>query len=252
MAKRESKGQQVKTFKHFEPQPDLTHEEVIGKVYFEADCGDFVVYMPEHIANVVDTLEPVKAGNLGFHVQARVRSDMRTIRSKIMQHVIDAYDTIRKEYVNSLKLLRGDKVLVVYFKRNLPWRNDRKTIFAGGGATGGNDISFCGQPTIHLNYGVFWRVGDELYHKDHHEAYRDRPAYDVMRYKQKLGAENGHAVPWTQEREDFIAGVHSKLIDLGWLLSDFLGDLEANINHAIESGARFLAIAPPKEDADAE
>lgn len=249
---RESKGKQVKTFKHWVPQPDATKAEDIIKVYFEADEGTFVIYLPEHITPSVQGLDCYQQ-----QVRAdgpRIDTHRGQVRSKIIDSAINLYKTALNEYEASIKLQRGVKVIRVHFQKNLAYRNDRPHAFRGGpvavGGGFGEPIGFTGTPALHLNFEVLWQVNDVLYRKNHHAAWGDRPAYDTMEFAGRIEPDSKKTtvIPWTQEREDFLAGIVEKLVELGWLLTDFFGDFETNINHAIASGSRFLAIAPPKQE----
>jgi hypothetical protein len=77
-----------------------------------------------------------------------------------------------------------------------------------------------------------------------------------MEYAGSIDSGNGYqkkgvtVIEWTQEKEDFLAGVVSKIEELGWLLTDFFGDAEANIAHSLTAGGNRILLAPPKETGD--
>lgn len=254
MAKRESKGQQVKTFKHYEPQPHGNPIEVIGKVYLRN--GDtFVIYMPEHIADMTEAL-PIYAAQSASQVRYRIYSTKREITSPVADEVMTAYARLLREYTEATNLANATKVIIVTFNKNLPYRDDRPHIFTSSSGTlaggFGGDISFSQPPAISLQMDILWRNGDKLFrrHEPHYKDEQPRlvsagsiPVVD--RYNKSRAM-----LDWTQEREDFLRGTINKITELGFLLTDFFGDLETNITYALTQGGGNLALPPPKETTD--
>lgn len=263
MAKRESKGQQVKTFKYYEAQEDGTFEEKTAKVYFNATEGDFTIYLPEHMHKVVEVL-PMFAHNefIGGGGKARLNSGGQSIWSKVIDTVIEAFKSINTQYFQHLTELTAVKVIRVTVQANVPYSRERaekgQFVFHGSSSVGANDISFCGFPAVHLTYSILWRSGDKLYRKVEHDAWGDRPAYSILRYdsdpflhirEAKARAKvEASIIPWTAEREEFLCNTVNKIIELGWMLKDFVGDFEKNIDYALASGTGQLALAPPTSD----
>ena len=258
---RESKGQQVKTFKHWEPGSDAKTVAVIKKVYFKADTGNFSIELPDWITAVAPGFDDVKRHNehMNDGTWADVRRTPGVIYSKTQDGCIALYKSVCASFIRFMRLEGAVKRIEVTFKKNVPYRPDRAHSFNGGsvavGGGFGTDISFCGSPALHMNYRVVWEMNGRLFLKEEHTykgettfTMRDIGGVDDPRSNGKPSRERV-IIPWTQEREDFLAGIVAKITDLAWLLSDFLGDAEANITHALTAGGGLLAIAPPKADA---
>lgn len=248
---RESKGKLVKTFKHFEPQPDHTSNEVTGKVYFQAKDGLFVIHLPEHIRAMLGALESCRRqGSAGGpHIHERSGE----CRSNTLDGVMGLHKTVLAQYTEAIKLSDARRAIEVRLKKNVPWREGRPDRTGSGhaavGGGFGETISFCGSPALFMNFRVLWRVNDDLYQRHETEAYGERPAYSILSYagRVKEGGSETVVIEWTQEREDFLAGVVTKITDLAWLLSDFLGDAETNLTHALTAGGGQLLLAPKTE-----
>lgn len=251
MAKRESKGQQVKTFKHWAPLPDGNSEEIVGKVYFQASEGMFLVWLPENVATLSAKLLGIDPGERSGTNYHQYRDGV--IRALTLDRVLDLYATALSNYKNTIRNLIGEKVLVVKFEANLRWRDNVDYVFGSGGGTAvtRSDLHFCGSPAIHLSYEVLWKVGENLFVRDWHEPYKDKEGYHTMRshgsFREGDRYEKRKLIMWTEEREAFIKGVRDNIERLGYAMHDFFKDFENNITHQIATGGKALAIAPPKE-----
>lgn len=233
MAK-ESKGQQVKTFKHYVPMPDLGYEETIGKVYFQADSGLFSIYLPEHIMMVVNALGDIGTG---------AKLSGGAIAAATLKGAMDNYDALLKRYRALLETEQRTKVLRVNFKANIRHikgfhdvRNSREFHGYNGGTKSG--INFIGAPAVHLEYEVLYQVGDNLFHVER--------GNQAMHAKGSVGRSDGNIIPWTQEREDFFAGVTGNIERLIMAMTEFMDDLEGNLTKAIAAGGQLPMLAAPK------
>lgn len=259
---RESKGQQVKSFKHWEPGADARRVEVIKKVYFKADSGRFSIDLPDHISGVADGFDVVKHNMDGVARTDGVWADVRQstagrVYGKVLDPTIALYKEICQAFERFMTLENAVKKIEVTFKKNVSFRQDRPHSFNGGavavGGGFGTEISFCGSPALHMNYRIVWEMNGRLFERHEHKGWKGERDYMTMH--DVGGVADPHAngrpsrervvIPWTQEREDFLAGIVVRITDLAWLLSDFLGDAEANISHALTHGGGLLALAPP-------
>ncbi len=258
MTKRETKGQQVKTFTTHEPQEDMSYVATSVKVYFKDD--EFTAYLPDHMHQVVENLPLFKEGRQtrSAYMQLRLSHAGDCISAKIVDHLVQGYKQILLEYFQHLTNLAAQKVIVVEFKANLPWRRERQdagdwTFRSGGGtAVTRNDISFAGFPTVHLSYRILHRAGDTLYRRV--EGNGDQPPR--MEYVENpflhagtkdRGRIENRILDWTQEREDFFAETVARLTELGLRMHDFFKDTLTNTTYAIEQGRGQLALPPAVE-----
>lgn len=226
---RESKGQQVKSFKTSVPQPDQSTVSEIKKVFFKADDQKFFIYLPAHIAVLVKSgIEGLGENSLGAYVAAET-----------MQDVLDAWDAACGRYAGLLRSEGAVKVIRYRFQASGagrdfftdPYRFDH-------GANLGPGVAML------LDYEVLWRSGNRLYYGHYEGA--------DLHLQDKGPVPSPHAswdrnrlMEWTEEREQFFAGMKAGLSGLIAQIIDFIdGDLEANIA-ALVSGERTLAIAGP-------
>lgn len=239
MPKRDSKGQQVKSFKHFIPLPNSKLEEAVVKVYFQAAEGQFVIFLPEHIAAVASGLPSLENVYEANGAQ-RYRGE---IRGAAIDPVIAAYKHTLASYKKWTMTLQREKVIGINFKHNIRWikgfhdvRNSRN--FAGYASRSG-EISFVGNPAIHLKYEILWRVDGKLY-RLHNEGRED----EYMDYYS--GGEASHVIPWTAEREAFFANTVGNIERLIMAMIEFFDDIEGNVAKAI-AGKGPLALPPKSE-----
>lgn len=236
MTKRESKGQQVKTFKHFVMLPSLESEVIIGKVYFQADSGRFAIYLPEHVAAVAASIPHNEYDGRSGLIFNRDQGGYLT--HKVIDTVIDGYKGYLTRYEDLLRTQKRRKVIAVTFRQNIRWikgfhdvRNS--TDFAGYGARRG-DISFCGAPAIHLTYAVRYEVGGKLYQVVNHDDGSEHMTY---------AAQEGKIIDWTPDRENFFANTVGNIERLIMAMIEFMDDIEGNIDRAIANNDSQLQIA---------
>lgn len=232
MAKKESRGQKVKTFKHWIPQPDLSREETQVAVYFKADEGTFYIY---HGAHVFEACQD-EAGNM-YHFD-KVHMRPTSISGKVMDQVVKAFEAVCNKYEKLLREQGKIRVIRFSFARNRRYVEDSPFKPA-------SDISFCGSPALHFDYELLWRVGDKLYRQDAPD-FPLQFAGSVARDR-GLHGEDETCVDWTPEREAFFEQMRNGLITLINRIEDFQSDLAGNIDLAIASGGMFLLAAPVKE-----
>lgn len=227
MSRRESRGQQVKTFQAHIPQPDLTYEKVIEKVYFQAASGLFSIYLQPHILGLVDGNA---FGDRSEHGRNWWRSDR--IVSSQLQPLLDLHRDVLARYTSIVREQTKTKVIVFKFECNLA--GSFKHVPR-------NDMHFATSPAIALNYAVRWRSGGNLYTFDEEDP--------------ELGLQQSHfdgvEIEWTAERETFFEAMKIGLINAIDRLIDFEKALKVNAGKAIaQMSGRALLPAPADPDAD--
>lgn len=238
MAKRESKGQQVKTFKHYVPGPDLKGVETIGKVYFRADDGLFYIYVPEHITSYMPTVDHY-TGKSSYNGRAGY------VTSPVMDEAMRTYQGVLDEYKRRRQDEARVKMIRVEFAANHPGRSQYTQEKLEG-------ISFCGRPAIFLKHEVVWKVNDGLYHISDREMARAEKEGTIPHmtwvcavpgkehYQQRT--QKTFIMDWTEEREAFFVKMHG---DMKWLIEACMamlfGDTQANVDKLIAGGG-FLSL----------
>ncbi len=225
--KKESRGQQVKTFQVHYPQPDLTYVKVTEKVYFKADEGTFAIYPPPHILGLVagDCF-----GDRSEHGTRWWRSDR--IVSDRLDPILALHRDLLLRYVSIVREERKTKVIVFKFECN----------FSGGSLhhVPRNDMHFAASPAIALDYAVRWRSGGHLYKFD-----EDDPELGLRR-----SGFDGVEIEWTAEREEFFEAMKAGLVNVIDRMIDFEKALKVDAGKAIaQMKSRALLPAPKKESA---
>lgn len=236
MSKRESKGQRVKSFKHWIPQPDLSKKETQVVVYFKANEGAFYIYDGAHL------IEACRDETDRWYETRHVTAHGAALRSKLMDNLIEGFEALCKRYEQLLREQGKKRCIRFSFARNRPYVEDSEH-------KPRSDISFCGHPAIHFDYELLWRVGDTLYRQDDPE--------DALQFAGHVARSSGlhgeteTCVDWTPEREAFFSQMRSSLITLINRIDDFQSDLEKNVTLALQGGMSPLMIAASKEKAEA-
>jgi hypothetical protein len=76
---RESKGQQVKSFKTVVPQPDQSLRERDQEGLLQADDQKFFIYLPEHVGVLVKSgIAGLGENGFGHYVSAETMQDVRS------------------------------------------------------------------------------------------------------------------------------------------------------------------------------
>lgn len=233
MAK-ESKGQQVKTFQHFEPTADGGHEKRIVKVYFQAKDGRFMIEIPEHISAIYTEIAPPHYGAKIVHYNRD-----KQIAGSIVNELIEAYTTLCTKYEHWYRNLKKKKIILYTFQKNMSWNKEFHARFPRSYVPHGGhqEISFTGTPAIHLHYRIAFIVGDSVY----------TDGGSNLQYKCKV--EHAKYVDWTEERETFFANTVNNIERLIMAFVEFFDDPEANITKSIENGG-VMMIAPPAPTED--
>ncbi|GAM00744.1 hypothetical protein [Sphingomonas parapaucimobilis] len=244
MGKRESKGQQVKSFKHYVPGPDLIGIETIGKVYFKADDGLFYIYVPEHVTSYMPTIEG--------YLEGRYNGRAGYVSAPKMDDTIRGYEGVLAAYKRRRENEARVKMIRVEFAANHPERGT----YTQGRLEG---ISFTGRPAIFLRHEVVWRVNDGLYHISDREMARAEKEGAIPNmhwvaampgtehYRQST--QKTFVMDWTEEREAFFVKMHG---DMEWLIEACMamlfGDTQANVDKLIAGGG-FIALGSPQAPA---
>lgn len=231
--KRDSKGQRVRTFKHFVPQPDLSTIETQVAVYFKADTSYFSIYDGAHMRDACkgEVQKSYDLRELAFF-------DDR-VSSQLFDRVVEGFKALCTAYTRLLREAKKDRVIRFTFKRNLDWAEGRKAA---------NDISFCEAPALHLDYEVLWRVAGKLYEQNEPGdplQYRGSAADETAR----RGDGRSAVIEWTDEREAFFRNMRTALEALIQRVEAFGADLAANVDIAIAGNAPALLAPPQGEDA---
>ena len=256
MAKRESKGQVVKTFKHFVPGTQLEFVDTQVKVYFQATTGKFTIWFPEHIGETISAL-PISRDERSQYSRdllffphrghkdnySREFETTGHVTGLVMDRVVEGYKAVLEQFVVLMKNQQREKVILFSHAANLRWISNDDVTFSIGTAVTCADISFVEAPTLHLTYRVLWRVKDALYWLEDegtvHERLRLHSSRESSRDK------NAKIIAWTQEREDFLAHLKHSLEQLILRVREFSKDLEGNITAALEGRGAMAALAPP-------
>lgn len=182
-------------------------------MYFKADDGRFQIFLPEHIAAAIS--------------QDRVRATESDA-------VIDAFKTACERYRTLLKAEQRKKVIVLTLRYNEPGERTFQSFSSptsfGTGVQG---------PAVNLDYEVFWDINGALYRGG-----------DDPNSLQRHGVAGGRRViAWTQEREDFFAGMKAALQGLIKRLIDFDAALAGDVDAALAdfSKGRNLLSKPSGE-----
>lgn len=246
---RDSKGQQVKTFKHFVPLANLKYEETTGKVYFKADDGCFYVYLPDHITAVARALPDAD----GWYETKGARRHGSAVFAPTMDAAMKSYDCTLKAYRKLIENQQREKVIKVEFKHNIRWikefhqpRNIQHAISAYQQQLR-DGISFCGSPAIHLRYEVLYRVGNDLYRVDF-----EGTESESLHHHQSNSANDSNVIPWTPEAEAFFANTVANIERLIMAMIEFFDDTPANLALAIANGGTLKLPAPPATPTEKE
>lgn len=243
---RSGRGQQVKTFKHHEPQPDLGYKEVIGKVYFDAASGEFSIYTPEHIRLVEQALTEARDQD-----QSGARMHGGRVIALTMDDVLKHYETVRRRYMALMQSEQKTRVIRFTYASNLDWIDGHHEKYRNGlpGKIRGDrdGISFCGSPALHMTYEVLWEAGGKLYREFTRAKFSDEADEPETRLEY-VSPGRGMIIPWTPEREAFFARMTGTLETLIMRLDEFSSQLTENVDWAIEQADRALALPPPSED----
>lgn len=242
--RKESKGQQVKSFTYYVPLPGGLRddfEKTTVKVYFQGRDSEFAAYMPDHIVQAV-----------GQHPDLPTQFYQGKVRSKLADEIEPAYKAVCKLYEKIQKNALRKKVLLVDIKANHPRVNKHAIGMQPPEMPRFEDISFALNPALAFTYSVYWLVGDGLY-----RAYkRDKDSeLEEMTYVCKAPGddERPHAarsrfmIDWTEEREQLLESIHGGLVVLIERLWQLLsGDTATNVDRLIAGGGRLMLAAPEK------
>jgi hypothetical protein len=217
-----SKGQQVKTFKTFIPQPDLTSSEMVMKVYFRAADGMFLIYLPEHIAASVG--DKFNESNRERYIGARVESN-GVLACPIANEIVEQFNRICLMYRDLLKNENRVKVILLTVQVNASgqradgtWRNRK-------------DQPFAISPMLGFNFDVMWKVDKNLYR----QRGPDEKMTAVGSAENVIRNKGSKLIPWTQEREDVLTAMRDGFFNLIDHVDAFCDDIEGNLD-AIEGG----------------
>jgi hypothetical protein len=220
------KGQRVKSFKCFVPQPDLSTVDTQVVVYLDARKGLFSIYDGAHMLDACKD-----AAQKNYDTRTVSFFDDR-ISSKVLNELVEGFQGLCALYTRLLREQRKDRVIRFHFKRNLPGTFDRFPK---------DDISFCGSPAVHFSYEVLWRVKDKLYRQPTPTSALQFAGDVVDRHDE--GA--AHVVEWTAARENFFEDMERALVALILRVEDFQTNLASNIDLVIAGHASPL-LAPPR------
>lgn len=231
-----SKGKRVKQFRTLIPQLDQSATHEVMHVYFKADEGLFYLYVPEHIAKVVNSIEP------NYNSTGAVYANQHgSVRAPMLENCINAFEQVLSEFRTIMKEENKKKVIRITFKYNI----DRMPDGSFRGYNPGNDIGFTGRPALHIMHEVLWQSGNRLFEQNRpQDALRDvGPA--TNRFSRLPHNEGRYLIDWTQEREDFFAHMKSSLEKLIHLMITFTQELEQDPDRAIAVMQFGATLLPP-------
>lgn len=223
MSKRESRGQQVKTFKASIPQPDLSYQTVIEKVYFQANEGMFSIYPQPHILGLVSG---DAFGDRSEHGRNWWRHDR--IISDRLDPLLSLHRDIMLRYVSIVREQTKTKVIVFKYECNLSGSLRHVPR---------NDMHFATSPAIALDYAIRWKSGGHLYKfdEDDSELGLQRSGFD------------GVEIEWTAEREAFFEAMKTGLVNAIDRLIDFEAALKLDAGKAIAQMSRRPLLPAPNK-----
>lgn len=157
------------------------------------------------------------------HVAALLGKDKITAQTQA--EVLASWENDIEAYRDLLKMTLRQKVI----RFTLKYNSHRHGIFRR------DEITFSCSPTLHLTYEIYWDVNGVLY-----------TCTDDVKNMRRHGSAHGRLIPWTQEREDFFAGMKAALEGLIERLATFDTQLTENVTAAIDNFAtgRHLLAAP--------
>lgn len=214
--KKDSKGQQVKSFQAWVMQPDLTKTKTIAKVFFQVTNGLFSIYLENHLVEAMAHVGKFGGATLD-HYADRLSADR-------LDDVVEGHAFLLSKYEQFLREQKKRKVIAFKLEVNTMWTEDRPD------AIDRHDISFCERPALALTFAVLFQIGDtkRLYDR----AHEDGP----LKYVGNAGkGDVGTVIDWTEEREAFFTQMRAGLLKAIDRLLDFEISLGKNPQQAIEN-----------------
>lgn len=234
-AKREGRGQKVKTFTEFEPLEDLEMEKKTIAVHFSADAGEFAIYLPDYVVETLDGNFKPRSGVLRAHQQGGVFSTT-------MEGVIETYKSAIFDFLTIRRTAARKRVIVFSLKYNSGGHNGSRNDSGG--------ISFCGTPALHVDYRTFWLVGGKLF-TDHGKGRMSHYGQSLEDREHRGDNKGEHQIDWTEAREEFFRAMKASLEGLTEKLIAFTVALAADPDRAIASFAKATNLLPaPKSEDD--
>jgi len=219
--KKESKGQQVKTFQAHIPQPDLTYQKVVEKVYFQASDGMFSIYLQPHILGLVSAAD---LGDRYMHGGQWWRSDR--ITDSQIDSLLAIHRDVLARYTSIVREQTKTKVIVFNFKCNVSSMHHVPR----------DDMHFAPRPALALSYAVRFKSNGVLY-----KCVDEGDPTSGLRRSHAEGVE----IEWTPEREAFFEAMEQGLISAIDRLLDFEKALKEDAGKAIaQMSGRPLLPAP--------
>lgn len=225
MKMKSSRGQQVKTFTTFEPGLGVESEKKIVKVYFDAKDGHFNIYLPDHMAALLKSHIETKGAYLSGN----------RIYSSTLDAVMEAHSIACRYCLRIMRETKRKKVIVFFVSCNTRiHKRDANTVC---------EIGFCDSPALHLDFSVFWKVGDKLYQeRDDGSLEHYGASLDMVAARRDRSATQ---IDWTQEREDFFSAMTGALEGLIGKILSFTHDLNKNPDKALANFRGTHLLTPP-------
>lgn len=230
-----SKGQQVKTFKDMIPQPNQSLAPDVTKVYFDVSEGRFRIYVPEHIAVAMRDFTGLRSASHGLPA---------FISDATLADVMDDWANLKDKYAHLLRREGAVKVIVYTVNAKGPmvseWSPGKLSRFK---FPMGNTLG-PGHALL-INYEVLYRSGDRLY-RGHYDGDNLRLQDKGPVPNSRLSYEHTTMIEWSEEREQFFAGLVQGMHNLILQVTEFLGDgVENNIAALIAGDRQLLLSASP-------
>lgn len=216
------------------------------KVHLNSTTGHFEIDLPEHVSDVVLSLDlpdrynvqdqytkPPKGSHspvfAGRRVVARdMQTAMDTFGSICIRYGIWLQDNAAERWI---KVVFGYNVRHVQGFHNAEGAPFREFSSYNGGKP--SAMSFTGTPALELTTSDVWKI-DGVFHT---KSKQGRWLTEQNRQRGK-----SHYLRWTQERQDFLAQMDHGLTTMICKLIEFFEDFEGNMTNAIETGGNALQI----------
>ena len=213
------------------PMPDGSFEDCKYSVNLTVSDSVFSIILPDHISNVVRTMglpDYISINDVFTDDHKSVKH--RLVTADDINQCVDRFAQIMRHYVVWVQDAKAVQYLMVTFKYNvdLPDAYDRH-----------RNLSFAPTPSFGLITKIRWKIGDDFFEKsprgswlqDRHCEHKNAGVYLIL---------------WTQERHDYLLRAEKGISDMILKLLDFFGDLENNMDCAIENHSNILKIEDKK------
>lgn len=217
-------------------QEDATEAQEQVAIRLNKQTGVFSIELPDHIADVQHALYEEEDHPDWLYTGV--------IRTTSMVDVVRHFKTICLLYIRWYRTRNETKHIGVTLQYNLRHIADfheprNSTEFAGYNGGRRQEISFAGNPALHLQYQILYKVGDDYFTKHR----------DGRLQQRRFATGEVQIIEWTEERETILSEGIEALEKLIMRLIEFMDHPAENIDRLATAGAGLLLAAPqPTED----